>query len=328
MARVIDTRADVETPSTGLMRLEDFEERKKRWTESGQSQKLPDDERTVAEIQASEDSLAASEFLAFFELEEEFNSDDPLSSIQEFSVKMEESSKEDYEVAENRRESYAEKDKEFKIEQCTEFYVNTEDPTLSEYYKEKSERIIQKILVQENDTKRFDTVIDAEPTRSSSNQRTSGNQRSFGYEETTRSADATSRTTTSTQNNSQNTEAQNKLRSSLYSSSADNMRQFAHAGPKRQKKASSHRYYGGKQKFSIKNMFRKTRDWFRNDEAKLLTKIGIAVCLEAGLLMITNKYRFEGPKEMFSYLAMMLGVFYISRELSSEGYDPRRLAIL
>lgn len=122
-------------------------------------------------------------------------------------------------------------------------------------------------------------------------------------------------------------EKREKQTKDMYSRGANSMRNMAFSGREKVKKKKKRNPYG-KKRFSIKNVWKSTKEWFHSDEAVLLSKIGVMLCLETGMAIVTKQHEFEGTGQMLAFLAMMLGVFYISREIRAEGFDPRKVSMI
>ena len=73
---------------------------------------------------------------------------------------------------------------------------------------------------------------------------------------------------------------------------------------------------------------RKFKNFFKSKKASILLKTGMLMTLQLGMAMIGKKYEFEGAGQMAMFLGMMMGVFYLTRELAEDGFDPRGFGIL
>lgn len=334
MARIIGSNRKTEEQSYSLARMEDvdYEEMKKRWMESDKAKLLPDDDRTITEIQASEDTRMLQEFAEFFGIEGvDPTMGDPLDTMVQISNMMEEGSQDVFQTAEMQRELNIEEDAAERIQQIMEFEVNTDDPLLQTDYKEKSERIIKKLLVDEDkktESRSHSSIFEEAKQESARFASSSSTDNSFGRSSTgTRTASATTTTTTHTVHNNEQRE---KEVHALYADGADRMRNLVANGPvwKAEKKQTQPHHFSGKKKFRFKNMVSAAKSWLSSNKADAIFKVGIAVCLETALAVITKQRSFDGPGQTLGYIGMMLGVFYIGSELRSIGYDQRRLAMI
>lgn len=328
MARSITLDREETTTGFGLARREDvnYDDIKKRWRESADKMDLPQDNRTAEEIQAAEDFSGAASFAEFFGYEDvEINEVNAQEVMEKMASEMEAVSEEEFKIANDIREKVIEEDAAEQIEQVSAFVVNEDDPLLEADFKEKSERIIQKLVVE--DSKKDGTYEsireEARKTHSTSDpwSGTSGTRSTTATSTTTRSS-----STTVFQDNDQ----RKKEVYEMYANGHDNMLGFVHNGRmwEKPKKTASVNTFSGRRKFGLKSMWQSTKHWFHSPNAKLMCKVGIALCMEMALGIITQKQTFDGPKQMLGYLGMMLGIFYIGAELRAEGFDMRRLSAL
>lgn len=332
MARIIgNDRKQVES-SYSLARMEDvdIENLKRKYMENVKNGALPNDERTITEIQASEDAVKLTEFADFFELEGvdvDPMTDNPLDAMVQISNMLEDGAQELDIVVQTQKELAIEENAAEGIEQIKEFAVNNGDPLLASDFKEKSERIIQKLVIEEKKKTESSASSVFEEARQESRRSSSVNDDIFGSQTSgTRTATATTTTTQSASSNQQ----RDKEIHTMYAEGANAMRAFVYNGPvkpKKKKEAKAH-HFGGRRKFSFKNMVTTVKKWLYSEEATTLCKVGIAVCLETALAVITKQRSFDGAGQTFGYIGMMLGVFYIGSELRSIGYDQRRLAMI
>lgn len=328
MARLIeDTLRTEERQFTSLATLDQVsvEELRKKYMEQIDNGILPTDERSIGEIQNSEAAAETDFFLEFFELKDEVtvDPDEPMESAKQISIMIEEGSKEVFEKAEEQRANNIEEDEAEKIKQLTAFTVNDDDPLLTKEYTEKKEKLIQSIRLEEEKTQQktqSDSFYDRQENRSQTREQARGFTHSAS---SSRTASGTSQTIFETNEPTQQYRAQMVHGSKTMKDLAVNG-----AIKKRKEHRPKPHSFGGKRKFRFKNVVKTVRDWFRTDDARVMTKVGIALCFETAIAVICGKYEFDGPTQTLGYLAMMMGVFYISRELLSEGYDPRRMNLI
>lgn len=331
MARSITLDREETKTSFGIARREDvnYDDVKKRWMESADKMELPQDPRTQEEIQAAEDFSVAAGFADFFEFEGvEISEGDAQETMVKMAAMMEAEAQDEIQLAQEQRARNIEEDAAEKIEQVEVFVVNEDDPLLEKDFKEKSEKIIQKWAMEDKkkdgtyeptkedvDKKWQTTSSSSDPWPSSSNR--------------TRTATATS-TTTSGTGTIYDDGQRNKEIHQMYSNMHDNILNTVHNGPvwKEEKKATPVNHFGGKKKFSMKSIWTSVKGWFKSKKSKAICKIGVALCMETALGIITKRQSFDGPGQMLGYLGMMLGVFFIGSELRAEGYDMRRLSVI
>lgn len=77
-----------------------------------------------------------------------------------------------------------------------------------------------------------------------------------------------------------------------------------------------------------KSWKRKIKSFFKSKKANVLLKTGMLMTLQLGMAMVGKKYKFEGAGQTAAFLGMMMGVFYLTRELAEDGFDPRGFGIL
>lgn len=332
MVRVIGREESRIDNPFSLARMEDvdLDSLKKKYMEAKKNGTLPDDDRNVTEIQASEDAKKAMDLLEFFGLENDVRIDpmteDPLEAIARISEMLEEDSRELYEKAESQRALNIEEDAAERIEQIAEFAVNNDDPLLSTEFKEKSEKLIQKLILDEEKEERGSSTQETRD-RSSNTQETFGRKYHSNTTSSQRSTTGTVHTTNS--KTVYNREERERNYEMFFAKSVDRVMNFAYDGPpiQRKEKRSEVRMFGGKKKFSPKVLWAKTKNWFRSREAGLLIKVGIALTLQTMIAVITKQVELDGPGQTVSHLGMLLGLFYISKAIRDEGYDMRRLSM-
>lgn len=332
MARTITMERETAQTNFGIARREDvnYDDVKKRWMESADKMDLPRDPRTQDEIQAAEDFNQSASFAEFFEVDDveiaEGNANEAMILMAEA---METIAQEEIQLANEQRHLIIEEDSAEKIEQVEQFVTNEDDPLLMNEFKEKSEKIIQKWSVE--DSKRDGTYDEVKEAAKSKYHATDDpwNSMNSNSNSGSRTATATSSKTSTTTVFADDENRKQEVYQ-MYANGRDNMLAFVHNGKvkdKPKKQAQVHRF-GGKKKFSLKNMWGGVKRWFNGQDAKMLCKVGVALCFELGLGLITKKLSFDGPGQMLGYLGMMLGIFYIGSELRAEGFDMRRLAMV
>lgn len=336
MARTITMDKTETRTNFGIAIREDvnYDDVKKRWMENNDKLDLPRDPRTQDEIQAAEDFNSVASFAEFFSIDDiEIVEGNAVEVMEQIAVGMEGIAQEDIQSANEQREKIIEEDAAEKIEQVSQFVVNVDDPLLMNDFKDKSEKIIQNWSVE--DSKR-DGTYDAAKEESTSSRSNSyatndpwNNMSSSSNNSSGRTASVTSSKTTSIVSELDDEKRKQEVYQ-MYANGRDNMLAFVHNGKikDKPKKTTPVNRFGGKKKFSPKNMWAATKRWFSGRDAQMLCKVGVALCFEMALGLITKKLNFDGPGQMVAYLGMMLGIFYIGSELRVEGFDMRRLAMV
>lgn len=333
MARTITPNKPIEVNPYEIARVEDvnYDKMISGWLEKGGDTKPPEDPRSIEEIQAAEDLTSAISIIDFFELEDvNVIEDDPLETMSQISAMMEEGAQEEFEQAKQQRNLNIEEDAAEKIEQVQEFIVNDDDPLLEKDYKEKSERLIQKITLKEERKERPESVFERAREESQSFQTGTSS-----YNRATSSASSGFRSATATTAKSEKTivhdeEKRIQEKYELYSNGSARMKDLVYNGSviQEEKRAVPVNKFGGKRKFRLRNIINSVKDWSRTKKAKVMWKVGAAVCIETALAMITKQQNFDGPMQLIGYIGMMLGVFYIGTSLRAEGFDMRRLSMI
>ena len=115
----------------------------------------------------------------------------------------------------------------------------------------------------------------------------------------------------------------------MYADSATKMRSLALESAKEvpRRKKKQQRFYSSK-KWSFKGMWERTKGWFNSNEGALMLKVGAFLCMETALAIMTKKFQFDGALQAVSFIGMMMGVFAIGRELSTEGINIRNYGLL
>jgi hypothetical protein len=74
-------------------------------------------------------------------------------------------------------------------------------------------------------------------------------------------------------------------------------------------------------KYAKKSWWRKTKDFFKSKKGRVMVKVGLLMAMQLGMAIIGRKYEFGGFGQAAAFLGMMLGTFYISKELQAEGVN-------
>lgn len=331
MARIANSNLSREDDfsNTSLVRYEDanVEAIRKKYAEEVEKQELAVDQRSVEEIQAEVDAQAMNFLNEFLELEDEVYVDqhDPYGSWKQFSSQMKEELHDVFEEAHLQREQIAEEEAADRIEQVETFSVNEKDPFLEESFKQKSERMIKKmVLRKEQEEGRNPNDNSDSYTRTTKQYSTADPFGAKTYYGNTRETKA------STQTFDASGDQQSKSCWAHAPDLSDKIKQTVVNGGRdwNDDNAKPIYYFGGKGKFKLKYFLAKTKNWFRSKKGRRTVKMGMALCLETALAVITHKMHFDGNGQALAFIGMMLGLFYISNELWAEGYDPRRIKLI
>lgn len=66
----------------------------------------------------------------------------------------------------------------------------------------------------------------------------------------------------------------------------------------------------------------------RKPKFRVTAKVGMLMTLQLGMAMVGKKYEFEGMGQAAAFLAMMMGVFYLTKELQNDDFDVKSFGIL
>lgn len=80
-------------------------------------------------------------------------------------------------------------------------------------------------------------------------------------------------------------------------------------------------------KYAHKNLWQKTKAFFKSDRGRILIKVGALMTIQLGMAVVGKKYAFEHLWQAGAFLCMMLGTFFITKELQRDGYDMRGFGI-
>ena len=114
----------------------------------------------------------------------------------------------------------------------------------------------------------------------------------------------------------------------LFGSSSKRMMDIAYSGEKKQAKKKSKTSYGGKEKLSLKSIWRKTKSWLSSKEAGVLATTCAALCLQVGMAMMTKRVDFDGPMQTVMFIGMSMGAFMVAREARAKGFDIRSISFM
>lgn len=70
-----------------------------------------------------------------------------------------------------------------------------------------------------------------------------------------------------------------------------------------------------------KRQVRKGRNFMRSNKGRITAKMGIVLMLQMCMAVYGKKYEFEGKQQMFGMFTLMLASFYMTKELSEDGFD-------
>ncbi|MGE7305889.1 hypothetical protein ACQKJG_18870 [Priestia megaterium] len=338
--RVISSNKETrQEPSRGLavrdsVNIDELKKKYMRDVEDGKVDTKPFD---PAESQSAEDLMSATSFTDFFDLEGEvvITEDAPDEALSNLTNIMMDSSDEVFTKAEEQRTVIEEEDENEKMSHYQEDkYTINDDANLSNEYTKKSESLIKKIKQDDKAAKQIFIGLDKDEhgnfLKKDDEQDPYAPKKYQQSHSWSKPSSHTSSTSTSKPvesfSRTDDPEAI-KRKQSQYAHAADTVRNFVGGGPKKQKKKKEVSRFG-KKRWSFKGMVASVKQWFRSEDAALLCKVGTMMCLELSLAIITKKYEFDNTGQLVAFLGMMLGIFYISREIMSEGYDPRRMSFL
>jgi hypothetical protein len=319
-----------------LANLEDVsaEAFRKRFMEKVENGTLPDDNRTVEEIQVEEDATELLGFLSWCGIDEEVAGVDynnPLESMSQISMQMAEGSKAALEIAASQRELNSEEDAAEKIKQVTEFTMNTDDPLLINEYKEKKEKIIQSLLAVSEKAERQKENEGSYRESASKDTSNRFQSKGSGYTYNFKNNGTSGSGSSSRERKIIDIEDEDEKRRAYYDylyQDVDMAKKFAHDGgyyAKNETPPDYKKLFVGK-KFRIKNLFTNIKKWFQTKQARVIVKFGIMVTFEMTMAVLAGKREFEGKGQMLAYLGMVMGAFVITNEMMKEGYDPRKFA--
>jgi hypothetical protein len=77
-----------------------------------------------------------------------------------------------------------------------------------------------------------------------------------------------------------------------------------------------------------KGWWRRTKEFLGGKKGRIMIKFGALLALQLGMAVIGKKYSFDNLWQASGFLCMMLGTFFITKELHAEGFDPRGVGIL
>lgn len=336
MRRVSNVIDHEEQMDNALANLDDVtaEGFRKRYMEKVKDGTLPDDNRTVAEIQMEEDAIKLKEFAIWCGIEDEVdvNTDNPMDILTKISQEMTEGSKEALELAAQQRERNDEEDAAEKIKQITQFTVNTDDPLNINEFKEKKERIIQGLLAISEKAERQkenENTYQESYSKDTSNRFQSRSGYDSGYTHNMKSDYFTKNSTRKAK--IIDVEDEDERKRIYYDNLDDDVKmakQFAMDGGGYYSKNDSPPNYKkifAAGKFRFKNLWGNVKKWFKTRQARVIVKFGIAITFEMAMAMLAGKREFEGNGQMLAYLGMIMGAFIISNELMKEGFDPRKV---
>lgn len=72
----------------------------------------------------------------------------------------------------------------------------------------------------------------------------------------------------------------------------------------------------------------RVKRFMRKPKFRVTVKVGMLMTLQLGMAMVGKKYEFEGTGQAAMFLAMMMGVFYLTKELQNDDFDVKSFGIL
>lgn len=77
-----------------------------------------------------------------------------------------------------------------------------------------------------------------------------------------------------------------------------------------------------------KSLLSRIKRFVRKPKFRVTAKVGMLMTLQLGMAMVGKKYEFEGTGQAAMFLAMMMGVFYLTKELQNDDFDVKSFGIL
>lgn len=329
------------------------EELRKRYMEE---KKANENEQVSAEeVRRLEERLAAAEMVAFLGLEPEelgvdMSSEDG-DALAQVALILEESFEEQIKAQQNDPE-YMELvrsiNKSQGIEELEDKDYTGDDPLLIKEFQQKEEEIKRQLEARANrktaaargtDGIEEADIIDVEASfvssdKYSGNKAFSGGGNSsknsngiFGSSSNKNSAAGMSKPANNA-NQEEAAERERNYNADLFALSSTQMMNLAMNGERKAKKKKEKSRFGGKEKFSFKSLWNKTKAWCSSKEAAVMGKICAALCLQTGMAMMTKRIEFDGKLQMLSFIGMSMGIFVVAREARAEGFDIRNLGFM
>lgn len=331
----IDDKNQRKESPYSLAKIEDVDHDalRKRFTED--TGKDPYETKSIEEMEFDETTEEATLFAEFFELEgDEFADEDPGSSLRKMQESVSEN-EEEFEDAEKSAEEIKRMDADEGVIQAeiSEFDTN-EDPLLEQEFKEKSERMIKKMVVEDSKQDRPHTspgtggaerIIDKE-TPFTSTRSSYSSSSPFGEDDSFRRS-TTNSNSSSNKSTVYNKEGRDKQVAFQYSEGATMMANMAHYAPKTSKTKRKKSFFK-RRHWNWKSVTKDLAEVFQTDKARMMMKVGAMLSLQMSMAIVSKRYEFDNSKQMLTYLGLMMGVFYIGHELSNEGLDPRRMQMI
>lgn len=70
----------------------------------------------------------------------------------------------------------------------------------------------------------------------------------------------------------------------------------------------------------------KCRKFFKSGKGRITTKVAALILLQLGMGVVGKRYQFENAGQMAMMFTMMVGSFFLTRELAEDGFDPTGFA--
>lgn len=334
MRIAFDTEERQENRENVLARLDDVsnEAFMKKYMKKVEDGTLPDDNRTVDEIQKEEQAMQLASFASWCGIEDEIDleTDDPADMLSQIAQEMTEGSKEVLELAEKQRIENIEYDASEKIKQVTEFSVDVDDPLNIQEYKDKKEKVIEGLLMM---SQKSEQQKENEKTyQSSYSEDTSPRFRNSGsgFGSRVNVNDRQYKSSKSKQKIIDIDDLEEKKRAYWDNLVDDKNMAYQAAVDGKGYRVQDDRppnykkLFAGK-KFRSKNLWHNVKSFLRTNKARAIVKFGIMISFEMMMAILAGKREFDGNGQMLAYLGMVMGAFIIGNELIKEGYDPRKI---
>lgn len=353
MTRTLERTEAPKNPYMELARLEDVnqEELMKRYMEEIKDNVA---EKTDDEVRREEEKLEALQMMEILGLEGiELDGEDPLGQLTEMCAANYKdtilSSQDDPEYKKLVKE-LNEKEGVYEMD-LTKSWVDEDDPLLEKQFAREREKITA-TLTARGQRKKLDSTATMkdwdhafEVEEDIFNSFSKKTETSSGYRSSSIFDESRSTSSSSSSNGFRSTKAKTETTGYKKQESMDadyelrqekrgkyqemvsaKMLDVVYTGKEKKKVPRKNRMYGGKEKFSLKGLWNKTKEWFHSDEAVLGAKIGAMLCLQTAMAVTSKRLEFDGALQALTFVGMSLGVFFVGREVRSEGFDARRFA--
>lgn len=354
MTRIIARETDFEESFTSLARIEDVadsrEELFKKYMSEAKDKGVLG--KSVEETAFEDEQRTALDMISFLGLEDEVTFSTEDDGLAMLSQMFTEANEEELERLTNDPE-YIQKVKElnekegvFEVD-LDQNWVDEDDPHLAKLFQKESQKITatltarreRKRLDHNSDISDWEAAMETEAhARNASNE---PKQSGYGFSQPagassnhntgTRAAAATETTSTRTNKETKFDEEYEKraeVRGKYTNKMYGQMMDIVYTGTLKKKKQKKHTAFSRHERFSVKKLWNKFRDWTKSDESALYAKMGALIALQTAMAMTTKNLKFDSAMQAVTFLGMGLAVFGIGREIRAEGFDARRMNLI